>query len=126
MSTSNRSMKNFVNNHIKLYEKEVNQNSRLLRRKLKKILANEKNNKKIITPELFTKIGLITSQMQEMTNELEDLIVLLDSENPIELTEEDKERIDNTEATKKLFTACFPYIIVQNMLLNSENSYTAN
>ena len=119
MSNKNKSTKNFVNTHIKLYEEEVAHSSRLLRKKLKTILEYKKNSI-VITPSLFTKIGLITSQMQELSNEIEDLIVHIDTETPIELTIEDKERIENVEFVKKLFTASFPHIHTQNMILNSE------
>ena len=73
--------------------------------------------KKLITPELFSKIGLITKQIQVLTDELENLIVHIDEENPVQLTRKDQERIENSAAAKKLFTTCFPYIFAQNMLM---------
>ena len=77
-------------------------------------------NPEINYSNLATKLGNLRKDSEILVGDMASLIVNIQKDNPIQLTEEELQRIKQEERTQKMFTDFFPYFVAYNQRFHSE------
>lgn len=112
--------KSFIDLYFKSHGQDLQKNIKILRKKLKSYIEQEGSENNDQNDQLISKLRLIANDIAQVTNDIEELIVNLDRENPVQLTSEDQQRINNSDLVNEMFVNLSPYFLIYLMMSNQE------